>query len=504
MKLLCSPWTWLTVFVALYLAGRIAGPNDLHTKDQPKTVAYTVDVVENGNWLWPNDMWGRPATKPPLYNWVGAVPILATGSYNSFLFKVPSLLAGLGCLLVLPLFLRHLLHGELDRAPPFPVWFCLSGFAWLANFSVYGLIYTARPDMMLAFFLFTGWTIGTLLLEESPVLEGRTALWSALFWTSILGAILTKGTLAVLLLLYLPLYAVLRFQSLRPLARTHFLPGFLLVAVLTGFWIRTVWLELPQEHRDYLMGAETSRITEGGLLKVLQDLYKMPQYFVVRYLPWSLVFLWLFLGVHRARIPTNPWTPVYTWFLLLLVFFSIPTFKRDDYLLPVYPVCSVALGYAVWRLKPFVRVGILAVAAALMGGAVFDDLLTKDHLLARYGDNCERFARKVREFVPGTAELHIHATGYNNLQAYLGRNRTAENGWLETVEEGDYLLMPAYILTKAEALQHRRIGPQPQEYRNVNPPEELDLERIHLSAPISQVSGSQPGLLALYRVRGPN
>ena len=50
--------------VAVVLAFRIFGPSDLDLKDQPKTVSYTLDIVENARWVWPHDMMGSSATKP--------------------------------------------------------------------------------------------------------------------------------------------------------------------------------------------------------------------------------------------------------------------------------------------------------------------------------------------------------------------------------------------------------------------------------------------------------
>ena len=84
-------WPYLlTGLVMLVIFGcRWFGPSDLYDNDQPKTVAYTVDMVEHGRWLLPVDMLGRPATKPPMYNWIGA-PFVAAGWHDEFALKLPS------------------------------------------------------------------------------------------------------------------------------------------------------------------------------------------------------------------------------------------------------------------------------------------------------------------------------------------------------------------------------------------------------------------------------
>ena len=40
-------WAAATVMV---LTSRIAGPSDLYDQDQPKTIAYTVDIVRHARW----------------------------------------------------------------------------------------------------------------------------------------------------------------------------------------------------------------------------------------------------------------------------------------------------------------------------------------------------------------------------------------------------------------------------------------------------------------------
>lgn len=499
-QFLRSPALWFVLFLGLYLTGRIAGPNDLNTKDQPRTVAYTVDMLQNGRWRSPVDMMGQPATKPPLYNWVAALPIATSGIYNTFTFKLPSLLAGLGCLWFLALFVRHLGYQDLPTPIPFSPVFWLAALAWLANFSVYGLIYTARPDMLLTFFLLAGWTISTLLMEQSPLMERRRRLWSLGLWLSVQAAVLTKGTPALLVLLYIPLYSLVRFGTLRPVLRTHALAALPAVMLVSFLWFQTAWNDLPQAHKDLMVEMESSRITGGGFLQGLAGLYKMPQYFLIRFLPWSLVFLWLFLRVHRARLRTAPWTPVYLWFLLVLVFFSIPTFKRDDYLLPVYPVAALAAGYALWTLPSLLRRAFAALALLLVAGAVADDFFTKDHLLPRYGDNCVRFAHAVRGAVPQPANLVFFRTGYNNLQAFLGRNCPLSAPRLDSLRPGDFLLEPVYLLTPDQAKDYRVHGPELAKYEAVPPAPGLQTELVLLSAPLSNVSGYKPGLIGLFRI----
>ena len=85
---------WVGVVLAgmfvFALAARIAGPSDLYDNEQPKTVAYTMDIVVHGRAIMPYDMKGRAPHKPPLYNWL-AVPVVGgLGVYEQWAFALPS------------------------------------------------------------------------------------------------------------------------------------------------------------------------------------------------------------------------------------------------------------------------------------------------------------------------------------------------------------------------------------------------------------------------------
>ncbi len=69
---------------------------DLYFSDQPKTVSYTADVVLHGRLALPRDVLHQPATKPPLYNWIGATAALVTGSWSPFVLKLPSVIGAIG------------------------------------------------------------------------------------------------------------------------------------------------------------------------------------------------------------------------------------------------------------------------------------------------------------------------------------------------------------------------------------------------------------------------
>src|SRR5262245_41845746 len=103
-------WPIVALFVmtaGVILGARIFGASDLYDKDQSKTIGYTADIVCNGRWLLPRDTLNQGATKPPLYNWIGALLVLATGRWHEFVFKLPSLLAGVATMWMVVAMGRH-------------------------------------------------------------------------------------------------------------------------------------------------------------------------------------------------------------------------------------------------------------------------------------------------------------------------------------------------------------------------------------------------------------
>src|SRR5438046_7644326 len=71
---------------AVMLSSRVIAPSALQRFDQPRTVSYTADIVVNGRWLLPRDMFGHVATKPPLVNWM-AVAVVALGFWQEWEVK---------------------------------------------------------------------------------------------------------------------------------------------------------------------------------------------------------------------------------------------------------------------------------------------------------------------------------------------------------------------------------------------------------------------------------
>src|SRR5581483_2288163 len=80
------------MLIGLVLAIRILSPSDIVSRDQSRTVSYTIDIVRNGNFILQSDADGFLATKPPLINYLSALLVAPFGP-SEWTFMAPSLLA---------------------------------------------------------------------------------------------------------------------------------------------------------------------------------------------------------------------------------------------------------------------------------------------------------------------------------------------------------------------------------------------------------------------------
>src|SRR5205814_10603826 len=135
----------LALVAAIVFTWRLLGPADLYEKDQPKTLAYTADMVLRGRWTLPRDVLCQPATKPPLFNWLVAPVVKLTGWWSEPLLKWPSL-AGVIAIAAMCIFLGR----RIEREENLVGVGILAAMIWLANAPVVRLMYLCRPDLLQA------------------------------------------------------------------------------------------------------------------------------------------------------------------------------------------------------------------------------------------------------------------------------------------------------------------------------------------------------------------
>lgn len=321
---------WLAGFalvcVIAVLAIRMTSPSDIHDQTQPKTVAYTTNIVLHADrwsrWVLPLENEEYPATKPLLYNWL-AVPFVAvTQGWYEWAHKVPSIAS---FLLIVVIVFRVARRTDPDDGTT--AWWAVVIFS--TNYMWFKLAYLARPDTLLSLFLITGWVAATMLAVGSGSVSGSnerargSGCWRLVLWGSAGMALLVKGSAAILV----PLFVVVLFwfvdddgedaecdrrNRFRERMRLRFLWrrtsralrdsgawwGVVVAILPFAMWMYLAWGVNPDHVYDVLIREEvTDRLlgigsegTKYGPWDFLVTLPAMPWAFVSRFFPWSILF----------------------------------------------------------------------------------------------------------------------------------------------------------------------------------------------------------------------
>jgi 4-amino-4-deoxy-L-arabinose transferase-like glycosyltransferase len=400
-----TPLVLATILVcAIALFGRMAAPSDLWDQTQPRTVAYTADILTRGGeaWLLAQDASGLFATKPPLYNWLAAPCVALFGRACELAHRLPSVLASLVIILLLVRWGERIGRGV--------GW--LAAIAWVAMFPAIKLGYLARPDMLLCLELLVGWYAVTQVLIDARLGRNADLRIVLVAWAAFVLATWTKGPAS----LVLPAYAVAAAWAITgsPGRVSLFRPFSIgVVGVLAAFawYFVAAWIA-PDHFRDTLVyGEVVGRMTgngpEGGKsgpIAILTGLPVMGLYFLARFAPWSFAAVagavvlvrrprgeprsWEIEQPMRAASRAS-WRPLLwgavLWCATIIALYSLSSGKRADYIAPAY--APAALVAAWWMLthrhSPIRHVPWLAGVIAVITAAVHVAVLHRGGVMPR-------------------------------------------------------------------------------------------------------------------------
>jgi 4-amino-4-deoxy-L-arabinose transferase-like glycosyltransferase len=352
---------WLLGLGLLLIATGI-GLRDPWPPDEPRFALIARDMVASGEWLVPRVGGDVYADKPPLYFWLIALSLDATGSLR-IAFLLPSLLSGLGCLVLVYDLARRVWNRETGFAAGLLLLFTVQ-FMWQAR--------QAQIDATLSL-----WTTLSLYGLLRHVLLGPQWGWYAIGWAAAGLGVITKGVGFLPLLVLLPFvwlrargWSTPRFES-----RANWWLGPAAFMAAVGIWLLPM---LWAAHGDPAIAAYRDEILFRQTIERYANAWHHRQpfwYFIAEVIPglWlPLIALvpWLVPRWRDAlRRRELPIALLLSWVGLVVLFFSCSAGKRGVYVLPAVP--AFALACAPYLIELTRRRGVQRLAFVLSALLVF-------------------------------------------------------------------------------------------------------------------------------------
>jgi 4-amino-4-deoxy-L-arabinose transferase-like glycosyltransferase len=233
------------------------------------------------------------------------------------------------------------------------LWYSRSLIAPLVFLSMPLVVAFARTvifDSALMFFT----TVALVTFHRA--IEERNRRWSMVAWTAMGFAMITKGPVTFVLVLFV----VLAYAVWRKAVRVVFpIVGLLLFLAVTVPWVWGVSQVVPEFLRYVLVTETAARMATDELKRTGPPWYFVP-YLIAGALPWSIVAL---ASWKKFRKPD----PAVVYWLLAIaipfVFFSLSQSKRPQYILPLMP----ALALLIARVWEEARTRAVAIVLAAFG-----------------------------------------------------------------------------------------------------------------------------------------
>jgi 4-amino-4-deoxy-L-arabinose transferase-like glycosyltransferase len=343
LKTRASRDTWLFWILALLVLGAGLGLRDPWPADEPRFALVAKQMVESGNWLFPHRGIELYSDKPPMLMWMQATGYMVFGNWR-VAFLLPSLLAALGTLWCVVDLGKRLWTRKVGLYAGWALLFALQ-FTYQAK--------KAQIDPLVTFWITLanyGFLRFFLCTRGDPKPDWR--MWALGWFAAGLGTI-TKGVGVLALAMVLPaLFATLRgWRNVRvPLDDWRVLLGPLAFAGAAALWLVPMLAAALSSHDPAYRGYIDDilfRQTAGRYAKSW-DHPQPPWYhlgvMLTMWLPPLLALPWALPAWKRRlqRRDARYLLPL-AWWVMIVVFFSIPSGKRDVYILPALPMACLAL-----------------------------------------------------------------------------------------------------------------------------------------------------------------
>ena len=327
------------LFAFIVLVQGISAP---FQKDaEPQSAEWIQSIVRDGHWLIPHDAYGYTDRKPPLFYWLSALVAEATGgNVDEVRARAVSVVAGTALAV-------SVLAWTVANVGASEGW-----LAFLFMLGTYGFASRATEaltDMLLTFLLFAAYSAIYPLLD-APMYESPGSSRRKIFVGAVLGlGVLAKGPIAIVLCaLAASIYLLIGRRNPIALLRQRWPWQVVAIAVAIG----AVWYvpaAIVGGHKiERIIFAENFGHFMPERLGGTGESYR-PFYFIAARLlggafPMTILILPAALAFYTGEVAAEKRRLVIyqvSMSLAVLLFFSIASVKRDDYILPAIPGIAI-------------------------------------------------------------------------------------------------------------------------------------------------------------------
>lgn len=326
---------WLVFAGSLLVYGWGIWGVPLLTHNEARRLVVLRELLASGDWLVPTKNGEIYLQKPPLFTWFGAVFGVLAQSSAEWVLRLPSALSGLGITWLL--FFR--LKNYVGR------WAALFGSAILVtSYFFSSKARLAELNVLLTLCVFAA----VLCFYEYICNGGRRQLYLA--YGALGLAFMTKGPVALLFFIPPILFFGVLQKDRRVLKGVIDGRGWLLFALIALPWYLYVTIHLQGLPLLSVIRSEVSA-------KVVEESHRPePLYYYIRHLlgafaPWILLIFYRPVHTLKQMAASRPGRFFGLAALVPLIIFSLFDYKRDKYILPMYPALAVCLGMMAqyWR-----------------------------------------------------------------------------------------------------------------------------------------------------------
>jgi 4-amino-4-deoxy-L-arabinose transferase-like glycosyltransferase len=329
---------WLVAL--MLLAPGLTSPFDKEM--DARSCTWVEDVAQAGHWLIPLDIYHRPCLKPPLFYWLGAIVIkVAGGRGDAPRCRIVSLAAAATLATVTMFWTAGWIGG-------FQGW--LAFFILISTYAFSARATSALIDMLFSLLMLSAYYF------VYPLVEGAVAPWRAFTAGLLLGlAILTKGPLAIVLCALAGLIYLLLRRGISLAAVVGWRWPWLMLATgcaMAAAWYVPALIAGQDRLAGIIMHENTGHflpLSMGGTGEAARPIYYIVARLVGGSMPWCLLIVPTIIALASGAIGKEVRRPLLYQLAMLLavvLFFSLASAKRDEYILPAMPALAIVAATA--------------------------------------------------------------------------------------------------------------------------------------------------------------